>query len=234
MSLSQAKYPPASRNDRTRRSRLKDDDASHHQNMVDKTEGERERERVRDSTLNSSHNDESHRSKSKWRDMHQGDTCLVKPREIPALPMGQGRRGERTVDACQVDMQSIERSNGSVSSVRRGKAAARGRQGIDLIERKEMEKNGRQEPSVCQSKNDNISHHEKTVWPQTKGTVNKAVQKQMPDGILHMSGNDETRCLKSKKKDMRQGDACLAESQNVSASPVRRGREGERPAKRTE
>ena len=129
-------------NDETRRSRLKDDDASHHQNTADKTEGERERERVQDSTLNSSHNDESHCLKSKRRGMHQGDTCLVEPQNISALPMGQGRRGERTVDACQVDMQSIERSNGSVSSIRRGKAAARGRQGVDLVERKEMEKNG--------------------------------------------------------------------------------------------
>jgi hypothetical protein len=60
------------------------------------------------------------------------------------------------------------------------------------------------------------------------------VQKQMPEGILHMSGNDETRRLKSKKEDVRQGDARLAESQNVSASPVRQGREGEKLAKRPE
>jgi hypothetical protein len=143
-------------------------------------------------------------------------------------------------------MQSVEQSNRSVSSIRRGKAAARGRQGVDLVERKEMEKNGRQEPSVRKSKNgqrepsvrksknDNIGRHEKTVWPQTKGTVNKAVQKQMPEGILRMSGNDETRRLKSKKEDVRQGDARLAESQNVSASPVRQGREGEKLAKRPE
>jgi hypothetical protein len=157
--------------------------------------------------------------------------------------MGQGRRGERTVDACQVDMQSVEQSNRSVSSIRWGKAAAWGRQGVDLVERKEMEKNGwwepsirksknRQwEPSVRKSKNDNIGHHEKTVRPQTKGTVNKAAQKQMPEGILRMSGNDETCRLKLKKKDMRQGDARLAESQNVYASPVRQGREGEKLAK---
>jgi hypothetical protein len=83
-------------------------------------------------------------------------------------------------------------------------------------------------------KNDNVSCHEKTVWPQTKGTVNKAVQKQMPDGILRMSGNNETHRLKSKKKDVCQGDTHLAKSQNVSASPVRRGREGEKLAKQPE
>ena len=95
MSLSQAKYPPASRNDGTRHSRLKDDDASHPQNTADKTEGERERERVRDSTLNRSHNNETHHLKSKKRDVRQGDAHLAESQNVSALPVGRGRKGEK-------------------------------------------------------------------------------------------------------------------------------------------